>query len=99
MTDRVEIERAVAAELYRRGHYDDTPDAQEWMTREAADAVRAALEAEADKSTAVRAVLMNSGLHDVTDPDQASCLEEDVEAVVLTVERLAGTRGGGPACP
>jgi hypothetical protein len=87
VSGRPELERAVANELRRRGHYDDSPDAVEWMTREAADVVRAISEAPSTAAAAVRAVLVNTGLHDPTDPAEAACLDDDVDALVDVVEQ------------
>ena len=99
MTGRRRMEQAVAGELKRRGHYDDLADAGEWMTLEAADAVRAALESGDDGAAAVRAVLVNSGLHEPDDPAEAACLEADSRAVVRIVRRLTAPERGGSPCP
>lgn len=69
--------------LMGTGHYDETPDAFEWLSAEAQDCVFYAIDGGfSDPLGEVYRTLENTGLHDTTDPLEAACLQRDAEAIV-----------------
>jgi hypothetical protein len=73
--------------LMATGHYEETEDAFEWLTLEAADVVDAiaANDSHAGQVAAVIAVLTGTGFHDVACPGEAACLRRDAESIVSAV--------------
>lgn len=65
------------------GHYDETPDAFEWLFREAQDLARVtATGSAAERVDAVVALLVDTAFHDPTNDDEERCLRADADILV-----------------
>ena len=83
-------QRAMRA-LTATGHYDETPDSFEWQVREAADIAGAVRSCPSGLADAVYAILEDTGLHDTSQPAEATCLRKDATAIASAL--VAGLGG------
>jgi hypothetical protein len=75
--------RVAMRALVESGHYPETPDAFEWLWRDAAYCV-----AEFDRTHLTMSVILaltDAGLHDVEDAAEQRCLGCDADRVVLAL--------------
>lgn len=80
MDDR---QRRAMEALVATGHYDETPDAFEWLFREAQDLARVTATGSAvERVDAVVALLVDTAFHDPTDEHEAQCLRADADVLV-----------------
>jgi hypothetical protein len=71
-------------------HYVEETDAFDFWRSDTALVVQALATAPVDRRAAVRDALIDGGLHDPTDPEDAACLDADVDDILVALDGPTG---------